>query len=62
MEEKKDKVIQIRLSELEKKVIKDKASILGYTVADYIRYCCIFSNTSEAFMKKFSSDKIADEN
>lgn len=62
MEEKKVKVLQIRLSELEKQVIKDKASILGYTVTDYIRYCCIFSNTSDAFMKRMAGQELVGKN
>lgn len=53
-ENKKVKVLQIRLSELEKSVIKEKADLLGYTLTDYIKYCCIFSNTTEAFMKKLA--------
>lgn len=52
MEDTKSKLLQIRLSELEKSVIKDKAELLGLSMADYVRECCIFSNTTEMFMKK----------
>lgn len=54
-EKKKDKVLQIRLSELEKQVIKEKAEILGYTITDYIKYCCIFSNTTKIFMENMTN-------
>jgi hypothetical protein len=48
----KDDKIQVRLSKLEKKVIKDKAELLNLTVADYVRECCIFNNVTDMFMKK----------
>ncbi|KYH30049.1 hypothetical protein CLTEP_26900 [Clostridium tepidiprofundi DSM 19306] len=46
MENKKSEVIQIRVSKLEKQVIKDKASLLGISVTDYIINCCVFSSVS----------------
>lgn len=49
---KKDELIQIRVSELEKSVIKDKAELLELSVTDYIKYCCIFCNASQEFVSK----------
>ena len=48
----KDELIQIRVSQLEKSVIKDKAELLGLSVTDYIKECCIFSNATAELMKK----------
>ncbi len=53
MKNSKSKVLQIRLSELEKKVIKEKAELLGMTVTDYIIKCCVFSNATDMFIEKF---------
>lgn len=52
MGEGKSTVLQIRLSELEKQVIKEKADILGITITDYVRECCIYSNVTAAFIKE----------
>lgn len=52
MSETKNELLQVRLTELEKTVIKDKAEILGLSVADYVRECCIFSNVTAQFMMK----------
>lgn len=51
-QDKKDRYIHIRVSELEEKVIKEKADILDLTLTDYVKECCIFSNEIEMFMKK----------
>lgn len=48
----KTKVIQIRLTELEKSVIKDKAELLGLSLTDYIKECCIFNNATLIFMQQ----------
>jgi hypothetical protein len=47
---KKNTVLQIRLTELEKNIIKNKASLLNLSVTDYIKQCCIFNNTTKMFM------------
>jgi len=52
MENRKSELIQIRVSELEKKVIKDKAELLGLSITDYVKYCCIFCNASQEFVSK----------
>lgn len=52
MKNNKTELIQIRLIELEKTIIKQKADLLGMTITDYIRECCIFSNTTEMFIDK----------
>lgn len=52
MGEIKNELLQVRLSELEKTVIKDKADLLGLSVADYVRECCIFSNITNEFIRK----------
>lgn len=52
MKNTKNEVLQIRLTELEKSVIKDKADILGMTVTDYVKECCIFSNATQIFINK----------
>lgn len=46
------KTIQIRVSELEKSIIKDKADLLELSVTDYIKECCIFNNATDIFMNK----------
>ena len=51
-DEKKSEILQIRLTELEKTVIKDKAELLGLSLTDYIKECCIFNNTTAEFIKK----------
>ncbi|MEG1285337.1 MAG: hypothetical protein RSD22_06355 [Romboutsia sp.] len=53
MKSSKSEVLQIRLTALEKKVIREKAELLGMTVTDYIIKCCVFSNATEMFMEKF---------
>ena len=53
----KSEVLQIRLTELEKKVIKDKADILGMTITDYVKECCIFSNVTQMFIAKLNTNK-----
>jgi len=50
---KNSKVLQVRLTELEKKVIKEKVELLDMTVTDYVIKCCVFSNATEMFMEKF---------
>ena len=57
MENKKSEVIQIRVSKLEKQVIKDKASLLGISVTDYIINCCVFSSVSDKFMENLCNYK-----
>lgn len=52
----KNEVLQIRLTELEKCVIKDKADILGITVTDYVKECCIFNNVTQTFIANLHSD------
>lgn len=47
----KKEVLQIRVSELEKSVIKDKADLLGLSITEYVKFCCIFSNATAEFMK-----------
>jgi predicted DNA binding CopG/RHH family protein len=39
----KGKVIKLIVNEEEETVIKNKASLLGMDVNDYIRDCCIFN-------------------
>lgn len=60
MQNKKNELIQIRVSELEKSVIKDKAEFLGLSVTDYVKYCCIFCNASQEFVNKmfFHNEKV----
>ncbi len=53
MKNSNSKVLQIRLIELEKKVIKEKAELLNMTVTDYVIKCCVFSNATKMFMEKF---------
>jgi len=48
----KTEVLQIRLTELEKNVIISKAELLGLSISDYVRECCIFSNTTAEFIKR----------
>lgn len=55
MKNTKSEVLQIRLTELEKRVIKDKADILGMTITDYVKECCIFSNVTQMFITKLHS-------
>lgn len=50
--DKKGKYIHIRVSDLEKKTIKDKADLLDLTETDYVKECCIFSNATAMFMEK----------
>ena len=52
MKTNKSELLQVRLSELEKQVIKEKADLLEITVADYVRECCIFNNVTYEFMKR----------
>lgn len=52
MKNTKSEVLQIRLTELEKSIIKDKADILGITITDYVKECCIFSNITQMFIAK----------
>lgn len=54
---KKDELIQIRCSELEKKIIKDKAELLGLSVTDYIINCCCFNAAVGEFINKMFSNK-----
>ena len=58
MKNSKSEVLQIRLSELEKKVIKEKAELLGMTMTDYIIKCCVFSNATDMFIEKFMKPSI----
>lgn len=58
MRDTKNELLQVRLSELEKQVIRDKADILGLSVADYVRECCIFSNVTAEFMRKLHATSI----
>ncbi|GEM_PF-784118 len=58
MKNSKSEVLQIRLTKLEKKVIKEKAELLDMTVTDYVIKCCVFSNATEMFIKKLSEDNI----
>lgn len=51
-QDKKDKYIHIRVSQLEEKVIREKAQALDLTLTDYVKECCIFSNGTEMFIKK----------
>ena len=53
----KTEVLQIRLTEKEKQVIKDKADLLQITVTDYVKQCCIFSNATREFMEKLHEKK-----
>lgn len=57
MKNTKSEVLQIRLTKLEKKVIKDKADILDMTITDYVKECCIFSNATQIFMIKLHKNK-----
>lgn len=57
MKNTKSEVLQIRLTELEKRVIKDKADILGMTITDYVKECCIFSNVTQMFITKLHTSK-----
>jgi uncharacterized protein (DUF1778 family) len=52
MKNTKNELLQVRLTELEKSVIKEKADLLGITITDYVKECCIFSNTTDIFMKR----------
>lgn len=52
MKNTKSEVLQIRVTEIEKKIIKDKADILGITVTDYVKECCIFNNATQIFIEK----------
>lgn len=54
----KNEVLQIRLTELEKSIIKDKADILGITVTDYVKECCIFNNVTQMFIAKLHNKKL----
>lgn len=54
MKNSKTEVLQIRLTELEKRVIKDKSKLLGLSITDYVKMCCIFSNTTAEFIKRLS--------
>ncbi|GKX68990.1 plasmid mobilization protein [Inconstantimicrobium mannanitabidum] len=58
MKETKSELLQIRLTELEKKVIKDKADLLGITVSDYVKECCVYSNVSEMFINQLHKQEI----
>lgn len=51
-QDKKDRYIHIRVSELEEKAIKDKAELLDLTLTDYVKECCIFSNATTMFIEK----------
>lgn len=48
----KNEQLHIRLSELEKQVIKDKAELFGLSLTEYIKYCCLFSSITGEFMEK----------
>lgn len=52
MKDTKSELLQVRLTALEKSVIKDKAELLGISIADYVRECCIFNNATAMFMQK----------
>ena len=58
MRNSKSEVLQIRLSELEKKVIKEKAALLDMTMTDYIIKCCVFSNATDMFIEKFMKPSV----
>lgn len=55
MKNTKSEVLQIRLTELEKRVIKDKADILGMTITAYVKECCVFNNATQMFIAKLHS-------
>lgn len=42
MNENKTTVIQIKLSETEKKILKERANAMGLTISQYIRTKCIY--------------------
>lgn len=52
MKDLKNKVLHIRLSELEEKVIKDKADLLGLTLTEYVKECCIFNFAISEYIRK----------
>lgn len=49
---KETELIQIRLTKLEKDTIKQKAELFDMAITDYIKECCIFSNSTEMFISK----------
>lgn len=57
MKNTKNEVLQIRLTELEKSVLKDKDDTLDITVTGYVKACCIFNNVTQMFIIKLHSTK-----
>lgn len=57
MKNKKNEVLQIRLTDQEKQLIKNKADILDITVTEYVKQCCLFSNITEMFISKLYGEK-----
>lgn len=39
----KDKYAKVRLTEIEKELLKQKAAALNMSVSDYIKYCCLIN-------------------
>jgi predicted DNA binding CopG/RHH family protein len=52
-------ILQVRLNTLEKSVIKNKASFLGITMADYVRECCMFNESTTLFIQQLHRGSIA---
>lgn len=39
----KDTYVRIRLTEVEKDMLKKKAEVLRMSMSDYIKYCCLIN-------------------
>lgn len=39
----KDTYVKVRLTEIEKDMLKKKSEALGMSMSDYIKYCCLIN-------------------
>lgn len=39
----KDTYAKVRLTQIEKELLQEKATALGMSVSDYIKYCCLIN-------------------
>ena len=48
----KTETLQIRVTEIEKNIIKNKADILDMSITDYVIRYCIFNNITKMFVEE----------
>ncbi len=49
--------VRVRLTELEKKLLKQRAESLGLSQSDFIKYCCLQNPPKELELKKLEEEK-----